>query len=337
MGGIRMESLSTEQGVYAQRRRPSLLEVAGFGLFYGGLLVGPQFSLRQYLRHCHGELTPSPGQPPQSVAPALERMALGLFYVLVFAVGGPYFPDSYLLSAEYQAQPLWYRCVHLAFWGKIALYKYLCCWLLAEGVCILCGLGYAGRGADGRCRWDACCNIHVAQFERTALFTGTIASFNTNTNAWVARCVFKRLRWLGSKALSQFAALAFLSVWHGLHSGYAVCFSFEFLVVTVEKQALDLVRRCPSLSTLSTSTPLRVLLYPPHQLFHCMFMGYPLSAFCLFSYSKWMQVYSSVYFCGHVVFLSLLLLLLPLLRLLLLPPPAAAAAAAQKRNSSKQD
>lgn len=58
---------------------------------------------------------------------------------------------------------------------------------MQEGVCILSGLGYRGRGEDGQPQWDACANMRVWLFETTPLFTGTINSFNINTNAWVAR------------------------------------------------------------------------------------------------------------------------------------------------------
>ena len=32
------------------------------------------------------------------------------------------------------------------------------------------------------------------------------------------------------------ATMVFLAVWHGLHSGYVLCFSMEFIIVNVEKQ-----------------------------------------------------------------------------------------------------
>lgn len=35
---------------------------------------------------------------------------------------------------------------------------------------------------------------------------------------------------------SQVATLVFLAIWHGLHSGYLLCFSMEFIIVNVEKQ-----------------------------------------------------------------------------------------------------
>ena len=47
---------------------------------------------------------------------------------------------------------------------------------------------------------------------------------------------FKRLKFLGKKELSQGLSLLFLALWHGLHSGYLVCFQMEFLIVIVERQ-----------------------------------------------------------------------------------------------------
>ncbi|MBN3299688.1 MBOA5 acyltransferase, partial [Amia calva] len=305
---------------------PSLLEVYGFSYFYGGFLVGPQFTLRSYQRLIAGELTDSPGLPPNSIMPAVKRFSLGLLCLSVYTIGSPYFPDSFFLTEEYEAQPFLYRCVYILLWGKITLYKYVSCWVIAEGVCILSGLGYNGHDASGEVQWDACANMRVWQYETTPLFTGTINAFNINTNAWVARHVFKRLRFLGSKMASQAVTLLFLALWHGLHSGYLLCFSLEFIIVTVERQALALVKDSPVLTSVSQNPVLYPLVYGVQQFLHWLFMGYPLIPFCLFTYDKWLRVYSSVYFCGHVFFLSAFLIM-PYLRRALVP---------KKRESEKK-
>lgn len=115
-------------------------------------------------------------------------------------------------------RPFWLRCMYMLIWGKFVLYKYVTCWLVTvsrkdksylaklgegrlggergespncpppqEGVCILSGLGFNGFEENGTVRWDACANMKVWLFETTPRFNGTIASFNINTNAWVAR------------------------------------------------------------------------------------------------------------------------------------------------------
>jgi lysophospholipid acyltransferase 5 len=47
--------------------------------------------------------------------------------------------------------------------------------------------------------------------------------------------VYKRLKFLGNRYISQAAALTFLAVWHGLHSGYYMCFLLEFVIMKLEK------------------------------------------------------------------------------------------------------
>ncbi|XP_034730135.1 lysophospholipid acyltransferase 5 isoform X1 [Etheostoma cragini] len=325
-GGKEPSQLSLEQKNAALPSVPSLLEVCGFSYFYGGFLVGPQFTLRSYQRLVAGQLTDCPGKPPNSVIPAMKRFALGFLCLVIYAIFSPYYTDSYFLTDEYEAQPFWYRCVFILLWAKVILYKYVSCWVIAEGVCILSGLGYNGV-VDGEHQWNACTNMKVWVFETTPLFTGTISSFNINTNAWAARNVFKRLKFLGNKTLSHVTTLFFLTIWHGLHSGYILCFSMEFFIITVERQALALVRDSPLLTKLANSA-LYPLIYVVQQFFHWLFMGYPLVPFCLFTYDKWLKVYSSVYFCGHVFFL-VCFLIMPYLRKALVPK--------KERSPTKQD
>lgn len=63
-----------------------------------------------------------------------------------------------------------------------------------------------------------------------------VDSFNINTNTWVMSYVYKRLRFLNNRLLSQAGALTFLAVWHGYHSGYYVTFIHEFFVINFEKE-----------------------------------------------------------------------------------------------------
>ncbi|XP_054575302.1 lysophospholipid acyltransferase 5 isoform X3 [Eptesicus fuscus] len=216
---------------------------------------------------------------------------------------------DYFDGGKDQNRLFWFRCMYMLIWGKFVLYKYVTCWLVTEGVCILTGLGFNDFDENGKAKWDACANMKVWLFETTPRFTGTIASFNINTNAWVARYFFKRLKFLGNKVLSQGLSLLFLALWHGLHSGYLICFQMEFLIVIVERQAASLIRDSPTLSNLASITVLQPFYYLVQQTIHWLFMGYSMTAFCLFTWDKWFKVYKSVYFLGHVFFLSLLFIL----------------------------
>uniref|UniRef100_A0A670JZ59 Lysophospholipid acyltransferase 5 n=1 Tax=Podarcis muralis TaxID=64176 RepID=A0A670JZ59_PODMU len=317
-GRKEVQALTPEQRQFAVRGVPTLLEVTGFVYFYGAFMVGPQFSMTQYHKLTRGELTDVPGQRPNSFVPALKRLGLGVFFMVVYTLVAPYIPEEYLVSDDYLEQPFWFRCVYILIWGKTMLYKYVTCWLVTEGVCIITGLGYNGKDEKGRPKWDACANMKVWLFETTPYFTGTIASFNTNTNAWVARYIYKRLKFLGNKLLSQALSLLFLALWHGLHCGYLVCFQMEFLIVIVERQLIDLVHDSPPLAAMASTTILRPFFYVIQQAVHWMFMGYSLVPFCLFSLEKWLKVYKSIYFLGHVVFFTLLFAM-PYMRKVLVP------------------
>jgi len=67
-----------------------------------------------------------------------------------------------------------------------------------------------------------------------------IESFNIRTNAWVMTYVYKRLRFLNNRLLSQAGVLIFLALWHGHHSGYYVTFFHEFLIMNFEKQVWNI-------------------------------------------------------------------------------------------------
>ncbi|KAJ4440233.1 hypothetical protein ANN_08372 [Periplaneta americana] len=126
---------------------------------------------------------------PDCLIPGLKRGGLGFLYLGLYQVGTSFFPECYLLGDEFQALPFWKRCLTLGIWGKITLYKYISCWLISEGVCIIAGLTYNGKDSSGRTRWDGCANVKLRVFEGATKFGHFIASFNINTNHWVAQSV----------------------------------------------------------------------------------------------------------------------------------------------------
>ena len=47
--------------------------------------------------------------------------------------------------------------------------------------------------------------------------------------------MYKRLKFMNNRYVSQLSALVFLAVWHGWHSGYYLTFFNEFIVINFEK------------------------------------------------------------------------------------------------------
>lgn len=89
-------------------------------------------------------------------------------------------------------------------------------------------------------KWDGLANVDLWRLESSTEFNHYIQSFNINTNHWVAQYIYKRLKFMGNRYISQAATLLFLSIWHGFHSGYYICFLFEFTVMYMEKDVSEL-------------------------------------------------------------------------------------------------
>lgn len=298
------ESLPADQRRTALAQLPSLLEVMGHCYFFGAFLVGPQFPMKRYLDFTRGHFFHGKAVKPSCIVPALSRLALGLCCLLFSLLGSTHLDEKFLLSDQYAERGLLMRLLLLGAWQVVTLHKYVACWLLAEGSCIMAGLTYNGRDENGNDLWNGCMNISVWRYEAATTFDDLIKSFNINTNLWVAQYVFKRLRFLGSKQLSQLAALLFLALWHGLHSGYYLCFLNEFIVMKFERDARLLLQH-PRLRWLRLEHPLlRLPRFLLLKLFVLVMFGYCIVPFVLLSHTRYVQAYSRVYWIGHVLYLG---------------------------------
>lgn len=304
--GSRAEAeLSKDEKETAVRRRPDLLEVAAYSYFFGSFLVGPQLPLVRFRAWIRGDFSAQPsGGPPDSVVEAGKRLGAGVGFLLLHLFLTPYFPSEQFFTAEWLGASLVWKHVLAVCWYRIRLLQYQSAWLITEGVCILVGLSHNGLNPDGSVNWDGLRNSRLRIFETGCSFQSIIDSFNLNTNRWAARYVFKRLKFLGNKTLSQAGTLAFLAIWHGWHLGYFFCFFGEFLTVTSEKQIVALVKRVPKLDEL-----LRGKLWPLTWLVCKCIM---LSSSCFFFLSfglikkeRWFPVYNALYWDGFLVYLFL--------------------------------
>ncbi|GFY45890.1 lysophospholipid acyltransferase 5 [Trichonephila inaurata madagascariensis] len=298
------EKLSNDQKKTALKTCPSLLEVAGHTYFFGGFMVGPQFPMKRYVDFIEGSF---PGKDisgkPSCIGAGLKRLGQGILILSLYQIGNMFIPEKALLSAEFMDFPLFKKLFLIGLWGKIALYKYVACWLISEGSCIMTGMTYNGTDENGNHCWDGCANVKLWDFNLTTTFEGIIKSFNINTNLWVGQYVFKRLKFLGNRYISQAAALGFLAIWHGLHSGYYSCFLSEFIVMYFEKDVESILNnRLPKVKAMLSHSALRIPVLIFLKVYVDIFMGYCLVSFVLLSWSRYMQVYGSVYYIGHILY-----------------------------------
>ncbi|KAK0175353.1 hypothetical protein PV327_009107 [Microctonus hyperodae] len=300
--------LSINQKKVSLKVLPSFLEVAAFVYFPGSFLVGPQFSIKSYLDYVNGNLVEcgSKDNKPShtSLEAGINRAIIGCIYLAIYQLGSSYVSDQYMMSDEFYNENYIKRLLLLGLWGRLHLYKYISCWLLTEGVCMTFGLSYNGKDKNGIVKWDGCKNVDLWTFENATQFNHYILSFNMNTNHWCAEYVYKRLKFLGSRHASQFFTLLFLAVWHGFHSGYYVTFMMEFIIMYFEKDIAPALLKNNQLQMTINSFPSNILVWFVMKLYTLVFMGYSFCPFILLSYTRYVGVYSSVYWIGHLVFFS---------------------------------
>ncbi|OON21545.1 MBOAT family protein, partial [Opisthorchis viverrini] len=146
----------------------------------------------------------------------------------------------------------------------------------------------------------ACANISLGNLLLATNSDHLVAGFNINTNKWMLEYVYKRLRFLGNKQLSQLCTLTFLALWHGTYTGYFVNFALEFIIIAVERDFILIVKRSKFGDFLYKTTPGFVLTSVTGKL-HVLFMlATPLTAFYLLQYHLWFPVLKSTYFIGFI-------------------------------------
>ncbi|CAG8488359.1 15584_t:CDS:2 [Cetraspora pellucida] len=293
---------------------PPLIETIGYANFFGSFLIGPQFSFHLYRKFITMSLYPDPSNiPPRCYWFALKSFLLGALYLGVQQVGSGYFPQSYLLTAEYAAKPFIHKLIIMWWTGKFILSKYLGIWTLSEGACILSGISFNGYDDNGNPKWDGLSNIEKWNFEFATSLTQIITSFNTNTNLWTKLYIFKRLVFLGNKQLSSILSLVFLALWHGLHSGYYFCFSLEFFDIEAEKRWAKRFERYTKPLYLSQNNSNPKIMFGKYlHLFIGWFgqtcaLHYAIISFGLLKWDHVISAYNSVYWIGHLTVFGLLL------------------------------
>uniref|UniRef100_A0A1L8D9C7 Lysophospholipid acyltransferase 5 n=2 Tax=Nyssomyia neivai TaxID=330878 RepID=A0A1L8D9C7_9DIPT len=288
-----------EMDVYGIRKTPNLLQIASYTYFPGSFLAGPQFPYHQYERFLAKEFDKYQG----FIDAGFKRLGLGVLYLTLFQILNIFASDTYLLSEDYAASSYIKRLILLGVWGRLTLYKYMSVWLLSEAVCIRFGLTFR-NAKEGQEDWSSGENVKIARLEQANRFTHYIESFNVATNHWVARHIYKRLKFLGSREISQASTLFFLAVWHGFHSGYYVSFLMEFIVVYIEKDFDSIVKGSEKLRRILEHPHLQPLYFVLLKFYAIVGMGWCLVPFAFLSFTNYWQILRAVNFLGYVFALS---------------------------------
>lgn len=304
-GGKKEESLEHDQKLNRLVELPPLLEIYSYCYFYGGFLIGPQFPFRLYKQFIKMETfkTEKGIKVPSSIFSTLRCFLLGATYLGVQNVLSGYFPSSYMASNQFlHVDSFLKRIIYAWIVCKVALTRYIGVWVLGEGPCTLVGINFAGYNKDESVKgWNLLTNINPLLFEFSLNLQGVIESFNINTNDWVKRYIFKRLKFLNNRNMSSFGALMFLAIWHGFSVGYFLCFFLEFLDMEAEKK----VRRFTGSLDNFFEQHHEMVVFKYIYFLVCFFvrtstLHYGMISFELKTLNKSIAAYNALYWIGHV-------------------------------------
>lgn len=231
---------------------PSILDYIGYVFFFPSLMAGPAFDYCDYRRYISTTMfalppgtDPSKAPPtrkkrkiPRSGTPAAIKAVYGSIWIFTFLKFSGWYNTSFLLGDEYMKYWFPRRVFILHMLGLTTRMKYYGVWSLAEGGCILSGIGYNGIDpVTGRAKWDRLTNIKPIDIEMAQNTRAFLGNWNINTNSWLRNYMYLRVTPKGKKpgfraTLATFITSAF---WHGFYPGYYLAFILASFLQTIAK------------------------------------------------------------------------------------------------------
>ncbi|KAK2749457.1 lysophospholipid acyltransferase [Myotisia sp. PD_48] len=251
-GRLPESRLTETQKNTAIKRFPSLLDFAGYVLFFPSLFAGPAFDFVQYQRWIETTMfdlpkgtDPSKAAPtrkkrriPRSGRPAMLKALIGLLIIGAFMQFSSIYSPDYLLTKEYMQHGILRRIWILDMFAFCVRLKYYGVWMLTEGACILTGMGYNGVDPQtGHVYWNKLENVSPWELETAQNTHAFLGSWNKNTNHWLRNYVYLRVTPKGKKPgfRASLATFATSAIWHGFYPGYYLTFILGSFVQTSAK------------------------------------------------------------------------------------------------------
>jgi len=253
------KDLADFQRERALRQIPSVLDFAGYVLFFPSLMAGPAFDFIEYKRWLETSMFDLPPgvdpskapktrksrRIPRSGTPAAIKAAKGLGWIFLFLQLNNYFHHDVVLDDNFLQYNILRRMMTIHMVNFTTRLKYYGVWTMTEGACILTGLGYNGiNPKTGRVDWDRLQNVRPFGVELAQNSRAYLENWNMNTNHWLRNYVYLRVTPKGKKpgfraSLATFTTSAF---WHGFYPGYYLTFVLASFIQTAAKNVRRYVR-----------------------------------------------------------------------------------------------
>lgn len=253
-GRLPQEELEEVQRDRALKELPKPLDYAGYVLFFPALMVGPAFDYVEYTRWLETTMfdVPSGTDPakapktrkkrriPRSGTPATLKAIQGVLWIIAFLKLSAWYYPSLVVGEESLKYGLLRRIFNLHMLGFTTRTKYYGVWFLAEGSCILSGIGYKGLDPKtGRPDWNRLQNVTPMGIEMAQNTRAYLGGWNMNTNNWLRNYMYLRVTPKGKKpgfvaSMCTFVTSAF---WHGFEPGYYMAFVLAAFLQTIAKSS----------------------------------------------------------------------------------------------------
>lgn len=313
-GRVPVESLTPYARERVIKKHPNILPFLGYVFFYAAILTGPAFDYADYDKFIHCTLFDVPQEKlphggkrkiPRSGKESFKKTLQGFMWAYLFVSTAKMVDSDYLLSGSLAAEHGFvYRMFYLWILGFTYRLKYYAIWSIAEGACILCGIGFNGTDpVTGKFKWNRVQNIDPLTFETGQNVHTCLEAWNMNTNKWLKNYVYLRIAKKNKKpgfksTLFTFTTSAF---WHGTRPGYYLTFVLGALYQTVGKIFRKNLRPIFLEADGKTGKPSKT-----YYDLVCFFVtqlafGVVVQPFVILDFKKSLYCWSVVYFCPHII------------------------------------
>ncbi|KAL9133265.1 MAG: hypothetical protein Q9175_005558 [Cornicularia normoerica] len=251
-GRLPQKDLAGFQRERALPQLPSILDFAGYVLFFPSLFAGPSFDFIDYRRWIETTMFEIPAgtdlsaapktrkkrKIPRSSTPATIKAVIGFVWILLYLRFAGWYNSSLVLGDQYMKHGFLRRVWILEMLGFSTRMKYYGVWYLTEGACILSGMGYKGvNPRTNKVDWDRLQNVNPWGIESAQNSRAYLENWNMNTNNWLRNYMYLRVTPKGKKpgfraSLATFVTSAF---WHGFYPGYYLTFVLAAFLQTIAK------------------------------------------------------------------------------------------------------
>ena len=242
-GGIPLSEIENEHlKKHRIEEMPSLIEYASYIFFYPTTIIGPYIEFKDYMnwieyKDCYSNLKTNLGYV---LCQGCEKLFLGIFFTIFFAIFGDKYPMSYVGKAEFREEypKFWQRILYMYLCGPVGRAKYYVAWLLTYSSLIFSGMAY-GEDIDKK---TGQLKKHVDKGSYGSIIYNEVGMdpkikmiyWNNSIHLWLKYTVFVRVlaskgKYKNNKVAAAFCTYALSAIWHGFYPSYYVSFFVFYL------------------------------------------------------------------------------------------------------------